>query len=195
MAFVTFHGLTGPTSGKLSRIFSNFAPCRIVYDDHVFYASEQVFMYLKAKTFGDDTRMTKILTSLKEDRYEAARRDMINNVKTSEALSTWMKDLVKVKGLGRQVRPFDVEKWNKESISAMIHANLAKYRQDEYAYTQLMATGDDGLAEASPRDLIWGTGVGVTASQQGPTAWRGKNYLGYILMNVRDHYRAHPPTF
>jgi predicted NAD-dependent protein-ADP-ribosyltransferase YbiA (DUF1768 family) len=41
--------------------------------------------------------------------------------------------------------------------------------------------------EASPRDRVWGIGMGASHSDATrPSRWRGTNLLGFALMNVRD---------
>lgn len=50
--------------------------------------------------------------------------------------------------------------------------------------------GDQILAEASPWDTIWGTGLRQTDPNiRNPSMWRGQNLLGKALMNVRDVLR------
>jgi ribA/ribD-fused uncharacterized protein len=51
----------------------------------------------------------------------------------------------------------------------------------------LCATGRKVLVEASPRDRIWGIGMGAGHPDAiRPSRWRGSNLLGFALMNVRD---------
>ena len=43
------------------------------------------------------------------------------------------------------------------------------------------------LVEAAPRDRLWGIGLGRNNPKALRKAtWRGKNWLGYILTEVRD---------
>lgn len=62
-----------------------------------------------------------------------------------------------------------------------------QFSQNEDLKQALMATKGTVLVEASPRDTIWGIGL----SAKNPKAfnkatWRGKNWLGYALTEVRD---------
>lgn len=43
------------------------------------------------------------------------------------------------------------------------------------------------MAEASPRDCLWGIGLGhANPKAQNRATWRGKNLLGFILTEVRN---------
>jgi len=54
----------------------------------------------------------------------------------------------------------------------------------------LLSTGDKILVEASPMDTIWGIGLGKDNEKaQNIAAWRGKNLLGFAVMEVRDEIR------
>ncbi len=55
----------------------------------------------------------------------------------------------------------------------------------------LAGTGSRVLAEASPRDRIWGTGLAAGDERAGsPERWPGLNLLGFALMEVRRQLRA-----
>ena len=66
----------------------------------------------------------------------------------------------------------------------------AKFSQNEDLKKQLLATGDEILAEAALNDRAWGIGL----CMQDPEIykrkhWRGLNLLGYLLMSVRFELR------
>ena len=55
------------------------------------------------------------------------------------------------------------------------------------APTPQAATGDRVLVEASPLDRVWGIGLAVDdEAAASPARWRGRNLLGFALMEVRD---------
>jgi ribA/ribD-fused uncharacterized protein len=56
-----------------------------------------------------------------------------------------------------------------------------------------LETGDETLAEASPRDRIWGIGISVSDAIKGKK-WNGENVLGNTLMRVREHIRGNAPS-
>ena len=90
------------------------------------------------------------------------------------------------KRLGRGVQDFDKGKWNSVAREIVFVGNMAKFSQNEDLKKELLATGNKTLVEASPYDKIWGIGM----SKDDPNAtkpgnWRGKNWLGEVLMRVR----------
>lgn len=92
-----------------------------------------------------------------------------------------------IKKLGRKVKNFDDEVWNKHSHSIVLKGNIHKFYQNENLLEYLISTGKKILVEASPYDKIWGIGMNqAEAFECTPHEWRGKNKLGFILMEVRD---------
>lgn len=143
------------------RCLSNFFYCPIVYMDTTFLSSEQLFMYIKATSFGDDIAASRI----------------INHPSPA-----------KCKSVGRKVLNFDVDIWDKVSYGAMYQACFAKFSQNETLRQYLLSTGNKILVEASPYDTIWGIGTSIEeAKLMSPDSWkmRGENRLGKVLMDVR----------
>eukprot|EP00617_Octactis_speculum_P027247 CAMPEP_0185755144 /NCGR_PEP_ID=MMETSP1174-20130828/13674_1 /TAXON_ID=35687 /ORGANISM="Dictyocha speculum, Strain CCMP1381" /LENGTH=131 /DNA_ID=CAMNT_0028433589 /DNA_START=21 /DNA_END=416 /DNA_ORIENTATION=- len=51
----------------------------------------------------------------------------------------------------------------------------------------LLGTGTSVLAEAAPRDRIWGIGLNATNRDVAtPCLWKGSNVLGWALMEARE---------
>ena len=77
-------------------------------------------------------------------------------------------------------------------IQVNVYLNLpivifTQFTQNEHLLTQLLATEGTTLVEASPRDRIWGIGLGAqNPLAQNRETWRGTNYLGEILTRVRQ---------
>ena len=64
---------------------------------------------------------------------------------------------------------------------------MFQYLQNEEMKQALYATYPQDLVEASPRDRLWGIGLGATNPKaQDQSQWRGKNLLGKTLTEVRD---------
>jgi len=105
------------------------------------------------------------------------------------------------KKLGRTIKGFDQNIWEKNREKIVYDANLAKFTQNPgKAYfidnnnnccsglkEQLLATADKMLVEASPLDKVWGVGLAPNDPRvYDPAQWKGKNLLGNALMKVRD---------
>lgn len=144
--------------------FSNFYKTSFTYHGTTFHCSEQFLMYCKAKSFNDD---------------EIARAIM---AESSPA---------KIKALGRKVQNFDDQKWKEMRETVAYIGLLEKYRQNDALKKQILDTGSRTLAEASPRDKIWGIGMSSSdPSVENVTKWQGSNILGKVLMRVREQLYA-----
>lgn len=146
---------------------SNFQKCRFRWkymgEEHEFFCTEQAFMWAKAMTFGDKV-MAKAILDEKDDPLEC-------------------------KHCGRWVQGYDDEKWAQERYSIMLSVNMAKYTQDPEMRKLLLDPLFDGkeFVEASPSDPIWGIKMGIgSKGVEDPRNWKGQNYLGRILTEVRN---------
>ncbi len=98
------------------------------------------------------------------------------------------------KAIGRKVRPFDDTVWKRAAYDIVVAGNLAKFGQHDELRAFLLATGRRVLVEASPHDRIWGIGLGrEDPDAQRPSTWRGRNLLGFALMEVRERLQSAAP--
>jgi ribA/ribD-fused uncharacterized protein len=129
--------------------------------DHVTYLSAEHWMMAgKARLFGDGDGLAAVLAA------------------TTPAAA---------KAAGRRVAGFNESSWDAARFDIVVAGNLAKFGQNEDLRLFLIGTGVRVLVEASPRDRIWGIGLGAGHKDAlVPSRWRGINLLGFALMNVRD---------
>lgn len=121
---------------------------------------EQYMMAEKARLFGDNEIEDKIMQS---------------------------KEPKEIKSLGRKVKNFDEKLWDKCKYSIILNGNYAKFIQNKPLMEYLISTEDKILVEASPYDDIWGIKMSVDNNEiENPLAWKGKNLLGFALMEVRN---------
>ena len=143
--------------------FSNWYPSPFLLDGKRYSNVEQYVMAGKAELFGDELMYRTILST-------ASPADC--------------------KRLGRRVKGFDSTEWDGAKYSVMKKGNLEKYRQNPDLLKKLLDTEDAILAEASPKDRIWGIGMEADeAATTDPKEWPGKNLLGKVLMEVREQLR------
>lgn len=143
-------------------IFSNFYRRTFKYKGKFFFCSEQAFMYDKALTFVDPVSTEAIL----------------------QARSPYM-----CKQLGRRVRNFDEDVWNKKKEQLMFDILVAKFNSHHDLKTALINTGDKMIYEASPYDKEWGIGISVSDAANGQSK-NGLNKLGQTLVKVREHLKS-----
>lgn len=142
---------------------SNWFKCHFTVDGNEFFNSEQYFMWIKAKTFGDEAAAEKVLVEGKNPKM--------------------------AKLIGRMVRNYDDKVWNEKRYQVMVEANMHKFSQNEELKALLLNEEwrDKGFVEASPKDRIWGVGL----SENDPLIddeknWKGQNLLGKALDEVRE---------
>jgi hypothetical protein len=91
------------------------------------------------------------------------------------------------KALGREVAPFDSDRWDAVRYDVVVRGNLAKFTAHDDLRAYLLSTAPKALVEASPVDRVWGVGWSARdVEAQRPSAWRGSNLLGFALMDVRE---------
>jgi ribA/ribD-fused uncharacterized protein len=145
---------------------SNWIPSdlKIHHDGYIFTNSEQLFMYFKAKFFGDE--------------------------ETAKRLVAVGRDPRKAKDLGREVKNYDDAKWSLVREEKMFEACMLKFQSDSSLKTQLLATGDRVIVEGTPFDPIWGVKIKWDDNRiLDEKNWNGLNLLGKVLMRVREELK------
>lgn len=161
LKYVFFWGHTPNKDGSVGKTcFSQWFESSFTVEGVEYKTAEHWMMAGKAKLFKDEEMLVKIIVA-----------------KTPGA----------AKKLGRQVRGFDSDTWNQHRSEIVVQGNVHKFEQDEAMKTFLLNTKERVLVEASPRDRIWGIGMGQNNEKAThPTQWRGLNLLGFALMEARD---------
>ena len=159
--FLFFWGHRPNKDGSVGKgCFSQWWPSEFKIDGILYKTAEHFMMAEKARLFQDDKILLEILEV--EDPHDA-------------------------KKLGRKVQNFDPEVWDKHKFEIVVKGNYEKFVQNEELKNFLLSTENKIIVEASPRDRIWGIGMGQSnENASNPNLWRGHNLLGYVLMEVRD---------
>lgn len=139
---------------------SQWYPCTFVIDGATYNCAEQWMMAQKARLFWDVEALARIMAT---------------------------RDPAEQKALGKKVRGFKKAVWEAVARDVVVRGNLAKFSQNRELLAGLLDMHEDELVEASATDCIWGIGL----DQDDPAIhdranWRGTNWLGLCLMEVRD---------
>jgi ribA/ribD-fused uncharacterized protein len=93
---------------------------------------------------------------------------------------------------GRSVRNFVSDAWEQSCVAIVRDGSIAKFGSMPEMTAYLVGTGHLVLVEASPRDRIWGIGARRDDPSVGrPSQWRGRNLLGFALMQARAVLAGH----
>lgn len=139
---------------------SQWFPAPFTVDGKLYHTAEHYMMAGKAKLFNDQEALLKIMNTTQPGAAKAA---------------------------GRTVNNFDKVIWNEKACHIVVEGNVHKFSQHESLKTFLLNTGNKIIVEASPNDFIWGIGLGQDRKEaMDPGTWRGTNWLGFALMEVRD---------
>lgn len=132
------------------------------FERHEFNCSEQLIMALKAELFEDWETLNKILLE---------------------------KSAKMQQELGRQVKGFNSEVWDKEKYNVYSRALYEKFTQNKELLDSLLNIPPCVIiCEAAPWDKVWGNGLALDDPRATDvTKWQGENLLGQVLMNLRGH--------
>lgn len=85
-----------------------------------------------------------------------------------------------------QIQPY----WDAHCYHIVKRGVRAKFMQNPTLLQELLATGDALLCECAGQDRIWGIGINLHDDNWHDVSnWRGSNYLGRILMEIRAEFR------
>lgn len=144
---------------RSNSVFSNWHSVRFSDEKNTYENMEQYMMYYKARLFDDEKIASEIMSN--------------SNPKF-------------IKKLGRSVRNFNNEIWDKYKIEIVERGLYLKFSQNENLKNALLDTNPI-IAEASPYDKIWGIGMLEShPDSTNPSKWKGQNLLGKCLMRVRE---------
>jgi len=147
--------------------FSQFYPSKFQVDGYKYNSAEQYMMAQKAKIMGDKASFSKIMNE---------------------------SNPIKIKCIGRCIRPWDNDRWEKNRFKIVLDGNMYKFSQNAKLAQKLQATGTRTIAEATPKDKTWGIGISFQNAVRGD-AWKGKNLLGKVLMIVRKKTKRRNISF
>ncbi|MBF5004491.1 NADAR family protein [Diaphorobacter caeni] len=163
--YLFFWGHQPEKDGSVGKgCFSQWFHAEFTVDGERYPTAEHFMMAEKARLFGDEEARAQVLLA------------------GSPASA---------KQLGRGVRHFDEGRWHAERFDIVVNGNVAKFGQNPALRDYLLCTGHRVLVEASPRDRIWGIGMGASnPDAERPQNWRGQNLLGFALMAARERLRS-----
>lgn len=91
--------------------------------------------------------------------------------------------------IDQSIKHFDNEVWNYHRYPIIKEGNIYKFSQNSDMRDILVNTCGTIIAQTTQSDPILGIGLGRGNPNIGdPLKWPGKNYLGFILSEVRDLY-------
>ncbi|WP_185144503.1 NADAR family protein [Apibacter sp. HY039] len=162
--YLFFWGHAPSKDGTITKsCFSQWWNSKFMVNGVSYASAEHWMMAKKAELFNDKEILEKILIA---------------------------KSPAEAKKLGRKVRNFDPLIWGKNSFDLVCEGNFYKFSQHEELKEFLVNTKDRVLVEASPVDKIWGIGMAQdNDSAENPRLWKGKNLLGFALMEVRERLK------
>lgn len=132
-------------------------------DDVQFNNAEQYMMRIKAQVFGDEYTASLIMAT--------------TNPKEQ-------------KKLGRAIIGYSDGGWDPVARDLSYIGIYQKFMQNKGMKRALLGTGSKLIVEASPVDTKWGVGLShLDLEILDRTKWRGRNWLGQILMKVRHDIR------
>jgi ribA/ribD-fused uncharacterized protein len=94
------------------------------------------------------------------------------------------------KALGREVKNFGHETWERNCDAIVEEGNYLKFSQDDVLKGILLGTGNREIVERSLDDRFWGVGCDRENAEANIGSW-GENMLGKALMRVREKPKKH----
>ena len=138
---------------------SNHYPSTFTKDGVTYNCAEQFITCEKARLFNDQNTVHEVMKE---------------------------KSAVKQKHLGRNIKDFDKQEWEKRAVELVVPGLFEKFRQCKVPREMLLSTGNRDIVEANPFDSFFGGGVALRSDDWKKKHWKGQNIMGSILKKIRD---------
>ena len=139
---------------------SNWYPSDIAVDGKRFSSTEQYIMYKKCMILGDEAAAKQVMATDDPEQQQA---------------------------IGRSARNYHNTVWDGICQVVAMRGLLAKFSQHDDLRRKLLETGDAYLVECARSDHRWACGIGLyDDDRRDIDRWKGKNILGFALMEVRQ---------
>ena len=155
-----------PSNGNKTAFFSRHSPLSnhflspFTVNGENFNCLEQYMMVQKARLFGDQNVVRKVMTEILPPRQKQA---------------------------GRSIHGFDQGIWTEAFEEKIFPSLLAKFDQNPVCKDTLIQTGDNVIIEANPYDKFWGAGLSLHSPDLwNLSKHTGKNVMGKCLQRVRQ---------
>jgi len=161
LEFIFFSGHQKTSNGTITKTcLSQWYQASFEMNNINYKCAEQYMMCEKARLFNDEEALNKILQAYHPNQ---------------------------MKRIGRTIKNFDNNIWDKHKMQIVKIANLAKFSQNSKLKKYLINTEDKILVKNVLHDNIWGIGLSKNNDlKYNPLNWNGENLLGFILMEVRE---------
>jgi predicted NAD-dependent protein-ADP-ribosyltransferase YbiA (DUF1768 family) len=172
--------------------FSQWHPSLFTVKGRVFSSAEQFMMYCKAKLFQDEVIAEKILlinvnNSVVNEFVNTNDGSLVINSQLK--LKGWGVAQKEIKSLGRQIKNFSDQLWDRHKENYVYRGSCEKYQQNPKLKEILIAAGNTFMVEASPYDKVWGIGMKKDhPNTKNPAKWQGLNLLGNILTKIKNEF-------
>ena len=142
---------------------SNWYSADIIVDGKRFSSTEQYIMYRKCMILGDEAAAKQVMTTDDPGQQQA---------------------------IGRNARNYHNTVWDGVCQVVAMRGLLAKFSQHDDLRQKLLETGNAYLVECARSDRRWACGIGLyDDNRRDIDRWKGKNILGFALMEVRKSMR------
>lgn len=132
-------------------------------DGKRFSSTEQYIMYRKCMILGDEAAAKQVMTTDDPGQQQA---------------------------IGRNARNYHNTVWDGVCQVVAMRGLLAKFSQHDDLRQKLLETGNAYLVECARSDRRWACGIGLyDDNRRDIDRWKGKNILGFALMEVRKSMR------
>jgi ribA/ribD-fused uncharacterized protein len=157
--FLFFWGHQPRPDGAIgSGCLSQWWPAPFAEDGVIYPTAEHWMMAGKARLFDDEPGLAAVLAG-------TSPRD--------------------AKAASRAVRGYCEQAWAVARFDLIVAGNLAKFRQNPELAAFLSATDRKVLVEASPRDRVWGIGIGAGHPERAPAVALARHQPARIRADER----------